>query len=79
MVKDDGIVGYVSLSDQVRYEAIEAVSGFQKEGIQVVLLTGDNERVAAKVAKEVKVNDYVANCLPEDKINYILKSQRNKR
>lgn len=79
VVKDNGIVGYVSLSDQVRYEAIEAVSGFQKEGIQVVLLTGDNERVAAKVAKEVKVNDYVANCLPEDKINYILKSQRNKK
>ena len=79
VAKSNEIVGYISLSDEIRYEAIEAVAGFQKEGIQVVLLTGDNEMVASKVAKEVKVNDYVANCLPEDKIKHILKSQRNKK
>ncbi len=77
VAKGNEIVGYLSLSDQIRHEAVEAVSGFQKEGIQVVLLTGDNEKVALKVAKEVKVNDYVANCSPEDKINYILESQKN--
>ncbi len=79
VAKSNEIVGYISLSDEIRDEAIEAVAGFQKEGIQVVLLTGDNEMVASKVAKKVKVNDYVANCLPEDKIKHILKSQRNKK
>jgi Cd2+/Zn2+-exporting ATPase len=77
VAKGNEIVGYLSLSDQIRHEAVEAISGFQKEGIQVILLTGDNEKVALKVAKEVNVNDYVANCLPEDKINYILESQKN--
>lgn len=70
------IVGYFSLSDQIRHEAVEAVAGFQKEGIQVVLLTGDNEQVAQKVAQEVGVDRHVSHCLPEDKINYVLESQQ---
>lgn len=76
VAKGNEIVGYLALSDQIRHEAVEAVAGFQKEGIQVILLTGDNEQVASKVAKEVKVDDYVADCLPEDKIHYVLESQK---
>lgn len=69
------IVGYFLLADQIRTGAVQAVSDFQKEGIEVTLLTGDNEEVAKKVAKEVKVDSYVSACLPEDKITYIQKSQ----
>lgn len=77
VAQEQEIVGYFSLSDQIRHEAVDAVAGFQKEGIQVVLLTGDNEKVARKVAEEVNVDKYVSHCLPEDKINYVLESQRN--
>lgn len=73
--EDDTIVGYFALSDQVRHEAVEAVHGFQEEGVNIVLLTGDNEAVTKKVAKEVNIKEYVAGCLPEDKIDYIIKSQ----
>lgn len=76
VAKGREIVGYFALADQVRHEAVDAVAGFQKEGIRVLLLTGDNERVAKKVAQEVKVDGYAAHCLPEDKINYVLESQR---
>lgn len=71
----DVIVGYFLLADQIRTGAAKAVSDFQKEGIKVHLLTGDNEEVANKVAKEVKVDAYVSGCLPEDKITYIQNSQ----
>lgn len=73
--KDNTVVGYLSLADEVRKESPDAVKGFQEEGIHVALLTGDNELVAAKVAKEVGIADYVASCTPEDKINYVNESQ----
>ncbi|AOV06924.1 heavy metal translocating P-type ATPase [Sporosarcina ureilytica] len=73
---DRQIVGYFSLSDQVRPESAQAISGFQDEGIQVVLLTGDNEMTAKKVAEEVNIDTYAASCSPEDKIKYVLDSQK---
>ncbi|WP_164215297.1 heavy metal translocating P-type ATPase [Virgibacillus sp. YIM 98842] len=73
--KNNQIAGYFSLADQVREESAHAVAGFQREGIQVSLLTGDNETVAKKVAEEVGIDDYVASCLPEDKIRYVNESQ----
>ncbi|WP_028273373.1 heavy metal translocating P-type ATPase [Atopococcus tabaci] len=77
VAEGQNIVGYIALSDQIRPEAIEAVDGFQEEGIQVELLTGDNQAVAEKVAGEVGVDAFAAACLPEDKINFILRSQED--
>lgn len=74
--KDNKIVGYFSLADRVRKESADAVAGFQNDGIRVALLTGDNETVAKKVAKEVGATEYAASCLPEDKIKYIHESQQ---
>lgn len=77
--KEDQIVGYFILADQVRKESAHAISGFQEEGIDVALLTGDNEMAAKKVAEEVGIDHYVASCLPEDKIHFVHESQeRNK-
>lgn len=73
--KGQQIVGYISLSDQIRKESSQAVSGFQGEGIHVALLTGDNENVAKKVASEVGITDYAASLLPEDKIRFVQESQ----
>lgn len=71
------IVGYFALSDEVRHEAVDAVNGFQSEGVSVMLLTGDNETVAKKVAQEVGISQFQAACLPEDKIASII-AQQNK-
>lgn len=73
--KNDAIVGYFSLADQIRKESTQAISGFKKEGIDVALLTGDNEIVAKKVAREVGIDCYFASCLPEDKIKFVNESQ----
>lgn len=73
--KDKQIVGYVSLTDRVRKESASTVENFQLEGVHVALLTGDNEMAAKKVAEEVGIDDYVATCLPEDKIRYVHEDQ----
>ncbi|TDM07948.1 heavy metal translocating P-type ATPase [Macrococcus lamae] len=77
--KGETIVGYFSLSDQIREESAVAVKGFRDQNIDVTLLTGDNKIVAKKVAEEVGVNHYIASCLPEDKIKYVTDSQNNNK
>lgn len=72
MVADNQqVVGYFALSDQLRPEAVEAVKAFQDQDIRVTMLTGDNQAVAAKIATMAGIQDYRANCLPEDKFQLL--------
>lgn len=75
VAKGNTVVGYLSLSDQVRPQVPQVIADFQKEGIDVTLLTGDNEETAKKVADEVHIEHYIASMLPEDKIKFVLESQ----
>ena len=77
--ESEQITGYFSLADQVRDEAVHAVENFQNSDIEVVLLTGDNETVAEKVAGEVGITDYTASCLPEDKVRFVNESQKKSK
>src|SRR5690625_784575 len=65
VAKGQDMVGYFSLSDQIRPQAVKAVRSFQQEGINVSLLTGDNKETAAKVAQTVKIDNFIASMLPE--------------
>lgn len=64
-----GIVALTALKDTVRTEAKKAVTLLKELGIQVVMLTGDNEKTAKVIAQEAGVTEYVAECLPETKVN----------
>ena len=68
---DRQIIGAVLLEDKLRPEAIEAIAKIKAMNIHVVMLTGDNERIANKVAKESGIEEYHANLLPEDKVSII--------
>ncbi|MFY0520101.1 heavy metal translocating P-type ATPase [Lysinibacillus sp. UGB7] len=65
---NEGIVALTALKDTVRNEAKKAITLLKELGINVVMLTGDNEKTAKVIAKEAGVNDYVAECLPETKV-----------
>lgn len=73
--KNQNIIGYFSLADQVRSKSVQAVDSFQKEGVEVILLTGDNETVGKKVADEVGISTFYASSLPEDKVRHVNESQ----
>lgn len=64
----DGIAALAALKDTVRSEAKKAVSLLKELGIDVIMLTGDNEKTAKVIAKEAGVTEYVAECLPETKV-----------
>ena len=55
------------MSDEVRPESAQAIAAFRDLGLEPVLLTGDNDVVAAAVAQEVGIATVVAEVLPEDK------------
>ena len=63
------LVGLIAVADTVRAEVVPAFAELRSLGVRrVVLLTGDNERVAAAIARQVGIEDYRADLLPEDKI-----------
>lgn len=71
-LKDNkGILALVAMQDQVREEAKKAITLLQQLGIDVMMLTGDNEKTAQAIAKTAGVNAYVAECLPEGKVDYM--------
>lgn len=64
---DDVPVGIVSLADTIREGAKEAIDQLRSMNIKSFLLTGDNEKVAAAVSKQLGMDGYLANVLPHQK------------
>ncbi len=61
------VEGIVSVADTIKDTSFEAIKLLQKRGIKVLMFTGDNEFTARAVAKELELDGYQADCLPEDK------------
>lgn len=68
-------VGLIALSDTLKPEAKEAISRLQKQGIKVVMLTGDNSLTAHYIAKQAGINDVIADVLPQEKAEKIKELQ----
>ncbi|SDC55645.1 heavy metal translocating P-type ATPase [Natrinema hispanicum] len=68
---EDGPLGVVAVADRVRPEASWAVSRLQEQGVRVVMLTGDNEGTARAIAEQVGINEYHAELLPDEKLEWI--------
>jgi len=64
---DGETVGIISLADSIREGSKEAIASLKKMNIQSFLLTGDNEKIAAAVAKQLDMDGYLANVLPHNK------------
>jgi Cu2+-exporting ATPase len=68
---DESVTGAIALDDVIRDSARDAVSRLEKRGIRCVLLTGDSEAVARRVAGELGIDDVRAEVLPEDKAEVV--------
>ena len=69
------ILGIISLSDEIKKESYKTIEGLHNLGIKVAMLTGDNRKVASKVALELNIDTYFAEVLPEDKYKRIKELQ----
>ncbi|TRX04260.1 heavy metal translocating P-type ATPase [Flavobacterium gawalongense] len=72
----DGIaVGFVSITDAIKATSVEAIKELMRQGVEVIMLTGDNENTAKAVASTLNLSSYKAGCLPEDKLKEIKRLQ----
>ena len=66
------LAGVICIADPLRPEAAQVLHKLRKLGItQTVMMTGDSERTAAAIAKQIGVDEYHAEVLPEDKANFV--------
>jgi Cu2+-exporting ATPase len=78
LVIAEGIpLGAVALSDVIREESKETISRLKKLGIKVMMLTGDNKRVAASVAEELGLDEFFAEVPPERKAEKVKELQES--
>ena len=79
VVVDDRPAGIISVKDPVRESSREAVRALHKDGIRVVMLTGDNETTARAVAQELGIEEVMAGVLPAEKAARINQLQQQGR
>lgn len=75
-VIDNELVGYMTFADKIRESSFNAIKTLQEQGIKCVLLTGDNQQVAAIVAEKLQMDDYMAEVLPDEKLDRIRSLQK---
>ncbi len=64
---DGRLIGIIAVADQLRPEAVEALQILHSRGIAVMMLTGDNKRTAAAIARRLGLDDFRAEVMPADK------------
>src|SRR5690625_5817046 len=72
---DDKLIGMIALADIIRESAKEAISELKEKGVHSIMLTGDNEKVAHWVAKQLDIDEVYAEVLPDDKANQVKQIQ----
>ncbi|MBP0902245.1 heavy metal translocating P-type ATPase [Mariniflexile gromovii] len=72
---DNDAVGYVTIFDAIKSTSKNAIKELQNNGVDVIMLTGDNKNTAKAVAEQLNLKHYKAECLPEDKLNEIKRLQ----
>ncbi len=66
-----GIAAIIALKDVIRPETKAALADLKNQGIITTMLTGDSEQTAMAIAKESNLDDYIAECLPETKVDHV--------
>ena len=76
---DGKLAGFVGVADPIKQSTSEAIRALHKEGIRVVMLTGDSETTAQAVAKTLNIDEVIAGVLPDQKVETIKRLQKEGR
>lgn len=77
VLKEEKPIGFISLADEIREEAYEAVETLKNNDLKLMMMTGDNEKVAKSVSEKLGLNKYFAGLLPDQKLEKIKELQEN--
>jgi Cu2+-exporting ATPase len=72
---DSSAKGFIAISDAIKATSGKAIAELVGRGVEVIMMTGDNHNTASAVAHELKLTSFVAECLPEDKLNKVKQLQ----
>lgn len=71
------VIGGISIADTLREQAVKAVEEIKESGVKrIIILTGDNEKVARSISRQVGIKEFKANLLPEEKLEFIRSLQK---
>ncbi|SHG35485.1 Cu2+-exporting ATPase [Flavobacterium micromati] len=71
IASNNKVVGFITITDAIKKTSVEAITELKKQGVEVIMITGDNENTAKAVAAELNLTDFKAGFLPQDKLQYI--------
>lgn len=74
---DQKLSALIAVSDPIKSDSLAAIKRLQNKGIHLVMLTGDNEATAKAVAQRVGIDDYIAQVMPQDKVEEVIKRQKH--
>jgi Cu2+-exporting ATPase len=75
LILDNAVEGIIGVTDKIKETSAKAIQSLQKMGVKVIMLTGDNEITAKAVAGELRLDGFIADCLPDDKYKKIKELQ----
>lgn len=78
VLKEGKLIGMIGLADMVRETAKEAIETLKEMGVKSIMLTGDNQKVADWVAKQLGIDEVYAEVLPDDKADQIKRIKEDK-
>ena len=71
------VIGIIAVTDKIKESTPHAVKLLHDEGLKLVMLTGDNQSAAKRVAESLHIDEYHANHLPAQKLESVKQLQRN--
>ena len=77
VAEDKLIISLIGVKDSVKENSINVIQKLEKRNIDVIMLTGDNEKTAKTIAKQIGINKVIANVLPKQKSEEIEKLKKN--
>ncbi len=77
IANEEKIIGMLAIQDMIKDTSVQAVKELKRNHLQVIMLTGDNKKVAQIIAKEVGIDTVISEVLPQDKEKEVAKLQEN--
>lgn len=72
---DGKAIGMIAVADTLKEDSIDAIRELESMGLKTVMLTGDNQRTAEAIGRELGMSDIIANVMPDQKVEVIIKAQ----